>query len=466
MLFTSWRFFYLLIATFILYYNPVLKKYQVSVLIVASVIFSLRINVFLLLSVVLVNGIIFLFIANNRSVLSHKRFALLGIFVNIVILSFYKYKSFIASLFISDLSSLGSTSSYILAIPLPVGISFYTFHGISLFADSMRQGKSVIVRDVPKGWKHTILDICLYMLFFPKLISGPIIKATDLFHQIKEKKFEQIDWKSICQLLIAGYFFKTVVSDNLKDYTVWMSFPYFDTLSSSTLIAFIFGYSSQIFADFCGYSLIATGVAKLFGYQLPVNFNFPYISRSFSEFWSRWHISLSVFLRDYLYIPLGGNKISRFRTSINLMVTMTLGGLWHGAAWSYVLWGGAHGMALALERPFRNMFATNVIVNFFRIAVVYLLVSLAWLLFKLPDISHVILYLKAIKNNISLPNNFGYIIPTIVYSVPVVGYHVYHLWRMKKGTMPRLVVELIYAGMLFLIIFQHGSSNSFVYFQF
>jgi len=123
-------------------------------------------------------------------------------------------------------------------------------------------------------------------------------------------------------------------------------------------------------------------------------------------------------------------------------------------------------MALALERPFRNMFATNVIVNFFRIAVVYLLVSLAWLLFKLPDISHVILYLKAIKNNISLPNNFGYIIPTIVYSVPVVGYHVYHLWRMKKGTMPRLVVELIYAGMLFLIIFQHGSSNSFVYFQF
>jgi alginate O-acetyltransferase complex protein AlgI len=237
-------------------------------------------------------------------------------------------------------------------------------------------------------------------------------------------------------------------------------------LSSLTLIALIFGYSSQIFADFCGYSLIALGVAKLFGYHLPINFNFPYISKSFSEFWSRWHISLSKFLRDYLYIPLGGNRISQFRTYINIMVTIILGGLWHGAAWSYVLWGFFHGMALALERPFRNRIVSNVAMNIIRIATVYILVSLAWLFFKLPDVSHVILYFKAIRNNFSVPHNFGYIIPILIFSIPVWGYHILYLWNTSRGMMPRMVVDFLYAVMLFLIIFERGSLTSFVYFRF
>jgi alginate O-acetyltransferase complex protein AlgI len=143
-----------------------------------------------------------------------------------------------------------------------------------------------------------------------------------------------------------------VIADNLKDYTFWISFPYYQGFGTLTNLTLLFGYSIQIFADFAGYSLIAIGFAAALGYKIPDNFDFPYISRSLSEFWRRWHISLSTWLRDYLYFPLGGNRKGKIRTYVNLMTVMTLGGLWHGAAWSYAVWGIYHGFGLAVERFF------------------------------------------------------------------------------------------------------------------
>ena len=151
------------------------------------------------------------------------------------------------------------------------------------------------------------------------------------------------------------FFKKWLVADNLKDITYWISYPFFQNLSSLTLITLLTGYSAQIFADFAGYSLIAIGVAELFGYHLPQNFNFPYISKSFSEFWTRWHISLSSWLKEYLYFSLGGNRKGKGRTYLNLLIVMFLGGLWHGAAWSFAVWGLWHGTALVIERKFFNI---------------------------------------------------------------------------------------------------------------
>jgi alginate O-acetyltransferase complex protein AlgI len=193
-----------------------------------------------------------------------------------------------------------------------------------------------------------------------------------------------------------------VIADSLKEFTFWISFPHFQGFKTLPLLAMLFGYSCQIFADFAGYSLIAIGLAKLFGYDLLKNFDFPYISTSFKEFWKRWHISLSSFLMEYLYIPLGGNRKGKTRTYINLLLTMFLGGLWHGAAWSYAVWGTFHGMALAIERflgdkvRLKKNFALEVLKGL----MVFTFVTLAWLLLKLPQFAHVIHYFRSLVKNV------------------------------------------------------------------
>jgi alginate O-acetyltransferase complex protein AlgI len=233
----------------------------------------------------------------------------------------------------------------------------------------------------------------------------------------------------------------------------------------------LFGYSCQIFADFAGYSLIAIGLAKLFGYNFKDNFNFPYISTSFKEFWKRWHISLSSFLMEYLYFPLGGNRKGKFRTYINLMIVMFLGGLWHGAAWSYAIWGSFHGFALAIERFAKDKIKIKIqpsrIFKIFKVFLIFGFVTLAWLLFKLPDFHHVIEYFKCIFNNLRAKNDFKIIIYIMLYSSPVLLYHLIYLLKEKPVYNKfRRFEYLLYGMMIFLIIVNSGSSGAFIYFQF
>jgi alginate O-acetyltransferase complex protein AlgI len=231
----------------------------------------------------------------------------------------------------------------------------------------------------------------------------------------------------------------------------------------------LFGYSCQIFADFAGYSLIAIGLSKLFGYQFLDNFNFPYISTSFKDFWKRWHISLSSFLMEYLYFPLGGNRKGKRRTYINLMITMILGGLWHGAAISYAVWGTFHGMALALERLLSHYITikTGVFVRILQRLVVFFFITLAWLLFKLPEFDNVINYFKSIKNNFWMTDNYYTLTYIALYSMPVFIYHLAYLIRQKSYfQIIRKYEHLPYALMLFFIVANSGSSGTFIYFQF
>jgi len=401
----------------------------------------------------------------------HRKFwATIGVAINIVVLCFFKYSSLAYRTMGSALD--GGVGAFLISIPLPIGISFYTFEGISLMVDVFRTGeygklKVAVDRNFFRHWLNT----ALFVSFFPHLVSGPILKAHDFLPQIRQKYFSYIHWEYAFKAIVLGYFLKMVVADNLNQQTFWIAYPHFQYLGQITLTALLFGYSIQIFSDFAGYSLIALGVASLFGYRLQVNFDFPYISSSFSEFWRRWHISLSTWLKEYLYISLGGNRKGKVNTYINLIITMGLGGLWHGAAWSYAVWGLWHGMALAAERLIRDYvripWAEHPLYVVAKTIFVFVFVTFGWLLFKLPEFSQTVDFLRAMAANTMVTNAKRIIISIILFSLPSILYHFYYLLR-SRGiyTMGRAVEIIVYGVMLFLIIVNSGESNAFIYFQF
>jgi alginate O-acetyltransferase complex protein AlgI len=262
--------------------------------------------------------------------------AIFGVVLNLLVLGFFKYAGLFALSF-SEWFGVGiRPGHWLVLLPLPIGISFYTFQGISLVVDVYRYGheknRAVFgMNHCRSFWEHYFKTV-FFVCFFPQLVAGPIVKAHDFFPQIAYKRRSELRLEPALRYLILGYFLKIGVADNLQAQTFWIAYPYFLKFSSVELLALLFGFSMQIFADFAGYSLIAIGTARLFGYRLPANFNFPYIARSFSEFWRRWHISLSSWQKECLYFALGGRRRSSGRTYSNLFLVMFLGGLWHGAA--------------------------------------------------------------------------------------------------------------------------------------
>jgi alginate O-acetyltransferase complex protein AlgI len=476
MLFNSIEFVILVLVTFLIYYVPIWKAYAQNVQMVTLIVSSLffygyyePILILLLLFSVTINVVSSYLIIYGDD--ANRRFhAIWGVVLNLSILLFFKYSGLLGS----TLFDRGSeVVAFLTSIPLPIGISFFTFQGISLIVDTYRYRDVKEYRSlIPKWWVSHARNVLLFKGFFPQLVSGPIVKAYFFLPQIKRKLFSEINWEYCFRTLVLGYFLKMVIADNLKDNTTLITYPYFEAESSLTLIVMLFGYSMQIYADFAGYSLIALGLAALFGYQFPINFNFPYISSSFSEFWNRWHISLSSFLREYLYIPLGGNRKGKFRTYFNLLITMVLGGLWHGAAWSYAIWGTFHGLLLAIERFITTHVKVKqtALVVTIKAVFVFVTVTLAWLLFKLPEFTHVIAYLKALAGNWQRPHNGLPIVLVLTYSIPVIGYHLVYLLRSTESIRTQQLISkcepLLFGLMLFLIVTNSGSSNSFIYFQF
>jgi alginate O-acetyltransferase complex protein AlgI len=402
----------------------------------------------------------------HKDIKYKKAAAIIGVVINLSILVFFKYSPLIAKTFFSERDSIGQ---FLVTLPLPIGISFFTFQGISLVVDVYRGKKVSSNRLVPNSfWQHA-LQILFFKGFFPQLISGPIVKAHDFIPQIGSKKLSDIQWEIVIKQLILGYFLKMVVADNLKDYTFWISYPYFQNYSSITLLSMLFGFSCQIFADFAGYSLIAIGLAKLFGYQFLDNFNFPYIATSFKSFWKRWHISLSTFLMEYLYFPLGGNRNGKLRTYFNLMFVMVIGGLWHGAAWSYAVWGLFHGSLLAMERLLSGIIKIKktLLIAIFRGTIVFLSVTFAWLLFKLPNFDHVIAYFDSIFSNYRAIDNAEIISSILIYSTPILFYHLIYVIKVTRYFKFIKSNEYLFYGiMLLLIILNSGTAGAFIYFQF
>lgn len=469
MLFNSYEFLILLLITLLVYYRA--YGLQVPLLILSSFSFyafnTPKLLLLLLVSVIL--NIIFSY-AVVHSEYRKKSYAIAGVVTNLLILIFFKYSPLLGSTFFPSTSSLGH---FLTQIPLPIGISFFTFQGISLLVDTFKDSQKVnYTALVPKLISKHGLNTALFISFFPQLVAGPIVKAKDFIPQISKKYFKDIDFTTCFKNLTTGYFLKMVVADNLHDFTGQMIYPYFIVKPSIELLIMLFGYSMQIFADFAGYSLIAIGIAGLFGYRLHDNFLFPYISKSFSEFWRRWHISLSSFLKEYLYFPLGGNRKGKGRTYINLFITMALGGLWHGAAWSYAIWGFYHGMALAIERYLKDQFGTseNKWLQIGKGIFVFSIVTLGWLLFRLPEFDHVIGYVSSVFSNFSQAlalkdiRNIGMI---LIYSIPVLTYHLYYIIKVKNSKFRFVKYEFAaYGLMLFFIFTNSGSADAFIYFQF
>src|SRR3977135_3761261 len=337
MTFTSWQFGIFVAAVFGAYYLPSFKALQIQLLVIASLFFYGygQPELLPLLAVAVIGTYLFLILAfQNRRV-----WLPIGIAFNLALLAFFKYKF----LFVDPTSpALAGVApiDFLLKLPLPIGISFFVFHNISLLVDLTRQ----------KSSPPDLTSVFLYIIFFPQLVSGPITRAEMFMPQIQPKYFGDIPFVEAAKWILTGFFFKLYVANNLNEMTSYMDFPLHETLQTQDRWLLVFLYSHQIYADFFGYSAIAIGLALLFGYRLPVNFNLPYISASFSEFWSRWHISLSSWLRTYLYIPLGGNRRGTVGSHRNIMIVSGRGRLRHGAGLSYLAWGGMHGVLLVAER--------------------------------------------------------------------------------------------------------------------
>ncbi|MDF3820334.1 MBOAT family protein [Leptospira sp. 96542] len=282
---------------------------------------------------------------------------------------------------------------------LPLGISFYTFQSVSYIVD-------VYKREIPAETSY--LSYLLFLSFFPQLVAGPIVTAKSFLPQIRKS----LDWRKIplafaIFLILLGLFKKVVLADHLAESSEFV-FRNPSEMDIRTLWVGLISYSFQIYCDFSGYTDIAQGAALMFGFRLPENFSMPYLARGFSEFWTKWHISLSSWLKKYLYFNLGGNRNGVYRTYLNLLVVMLLGGLWHGANWNFVFWGFGHGVLLVLERAMGRFtsFPDSKLFTGFYIGFTFLMVSLLWIFFRTPNFSESLCYLQGlfIKNgDLSLP---------------------------------------------------------------
>lgn len=301
---------------------------------------------------------------------------------DLCLLGFFKYYGFFAGNVASFTSRLGLPVPLpLLQVALPVGISFFTFQAMSYVID-VRRGSSVPART---------LDFALYLSFFPHLIAGPIVRASELIPQFASPRDpRRIEAARAFGLICGGLLKKVLLADYISTRLVDPVFGSPLLHSRLDVIAAAYGYAVQIYCDFSAYSDMAIGIALLLGFQFPPNFNRPYIALSLRDFWRRWHMSLSRWLRDYLYIGLGGNRKGPARTQVNLMLTMLLGGLWHGAAWNFVLWGGMHGAGLAAERWYDNLKGANHTTHsWLRWFVTFHFVCIAWVFFRADSLATV-----------------------------------------------------------------------------
>jgi len=403
---------------------------------------------------------------------------IISLICNLGILCIFKYGPFLMQNFaylgrISGIISIDPFENWI----IPVGISFYTFQSMSYSID--------IYRGKMKPAK-SFRDFFLFVSFFPQLVAGPIVRAHKFMPQLTcRPRLSALSTHRGLYYIIWGMFMKVVVADNLAipvDYAFNMD----NLLELSPAQAWmgLICFSNQIFADFAGYSSIAIGLAYLMGLRFPTNFNYPYISASFSEFWTRWHITLSQWLRDYLYISLGGNRKGNSWLYFNLIVTMLLGGLWHGPSWTFVIWGGLHGLSLCIERllhrgrrQYPHSYAKNGTITFFNairkllgIMIVFLVVQVTWVFFRAESITMSLLFLKKMFVSPFTEVFFGEHVETIyfVLLIPVFIFHLgqlAHEWFGIRKTAYRLSV--IAGIMLFLLlVVERSEEHAFIYFQF
>ena len=396
-----------------------------------------------------------------------KRWVTLGVVMPLVILGIFKYFNF----FVDSFCALfGIARAGSLNILLPVGISFYTFQSLSYTIDVYR-GK------IPA--EKSFVNVALYIAFFPQLVAGPIVKAGEYIPQLYEDRNISLDnLQQGVQAFALGLFKKVVIADNIS---VFVDAVY-DTpaaFHAVTVLLAVAAYSIQIYCDFSGYSDMAVGCARCLGYDLPRNFNLPYLSKNVTEFWKRWHISLSTWLMEYVYFPLGGSRKGTARRYINLMLTMLIGGLWHGAAWTFIIWGGLHGLALVVHKLWikhRKGGSVSAFGTACSILLTFVFVSLAWVFFRAGSFKTAFLVFKAIftwQSGVVFISSwavFGIAVIMLAQAAAVIKSEREH--KAWEGYYPTVRLDT-FAGLLLFFTFvgltlglAYTGNNPFIYFQF
>ena len=467
MLFDSPVYFLFLVAVVLAYWRLRWKN-QNLMLLAASYFFygwwDWRFLALMLLSTTLDYFIAFR-IADSRNPQRRKAFLVLSLVLNFTFLGFFKYFNFFVDSMLSAAATLGAhhLSAPLLRVLLPPGISFYTFQEVAYIVDVYR-GKQEPAR--------SFVEYALFVSLFPHLIAGPIQRPGHLLSQVQHpRRFQTALFYDGIMLIVFGLFRKCVLADNFGiianlAFDGRLGHGFFPTLIG----AFAFGF--QIYGDFSGYTDLARGSAKLLGFEFVVNFRRPYLAVSLQDFWRRWHISLSSWLRDYLYIPLGGNRKGAARTYINLMITMLLGGLWHGANWTFVVWGGLHGFWLALERFLEEAFHAPLFAKVgtaFSRFVTLSIVGIAWIFFRATDLKQALSMLGAM-GDLTWNAEYGPVLLFMgVLGAVVVGVDLAleqtdseYLFQHRPVFAPALAAGLLIATALFGAL----NSNAFIYFQF
>ena len=334
------------------------------------------------------------------------RLLALGVTANLLLLGYYKYTNF----FLASLGGFGGTPHAVVAIILPLGISFFTFTQIAFLVDASRG----------EAKEYSLVHYCLFVTYFPHLIAGPILHHGEMMPQFQDKRVYSPQWENFAvglSIFLIGLYKKTVLADGVAEYVG----PAFNAAAAGGTLTFLdawgaaLAYTFQIYFDFSGYSDMAIGLSRMFGIVLPLNFDSPYKAASIIDFWRRWHITLSRFLRDYLYFPLGGNRKGGARRHLNLFLTMLIGGLWHGAGWTFVCWGALHGIYLAINHGFRSLCRTLDVEparwfawRWFATLLTFIAVVIGWVLFRAADLTAALAMLKGMAgmNGLAMPERW------------------------------------------------------------
>lgn len=478
MLFNSIEFAIFLPIVFVLYWFVANKNYRLQnlLIVISSFVFYGWWDWRFLFLMIFSAGIDFiagLKIEQTGNQKTKKAFLFLSVFTNLGILGVFKYFNFFIDNFVRAFSFLGYQINPVsLEVILPVGISFYTFQALSYTID--------VYKDRLPAVKEPVAYFA-YISFFPQLVAGPIERATNLLPQFyKARRFDYDNAVNGMRQILWGLFKKIVIADNCSIYANEI-FSNYRHYSGSTLLLGSFFFAFQIYCDFSGYSDIAIGSARLFGFSLMRNFAYPYFSRDIAEFWRRWHISLSTWFRDYVYIPLGGTKVRRHIQIRNILIVFLISGFWHGASWTFIVWGLLNALyflpllIFGKHRSNINIAAEGKllpsIVEFIQISLTFLLTSIAWIFFRSKSLSDSFAYISGIfsKSLFTVPEVFPKSFIAIILAFVLVEWlqrekqHALHVESLK---IPRLAVWGFYLLLILIIFLYGGTQQQFIYFQF
>lgn len=481
MLFNSFEFLLFFPIVTVLFFS-IPHQFRWMLLLFASCFFYMffkPVYILILAFTIIIDYIAGILIERQKEKNKRKFLLLTSLIANVGVLAIFKYYNFIALNVNSIFESFNENASLaLLNILLPIGLSFHTFQAMSYTIE--------VYRGNQKAEKHFGL-YALYVMFYPQLVAGPIERPQNVLHQFHEvKHFDADKFESGMRLILWGLVKKTVIADRLAlPVNELFNTPYAGWSGLAIIIATIF-FSIQIYCDFSGYSDIAIGTARTMGYNLMVNFRQPYLSSNIREFWSRWHISLSTWFRDYVYIPLGGNRGSKHKTYLNLFIVFILSGIWHGANWTYIVWGALHGLFIVTFLAISPMLNKVRYSGFINILVTYIVVCMAWIYFRASDIqqaNHLVAtifkpdanYLTIGKTSLhGLPNSFlglpfwkfvltGLLVPVVFLSDLLINSQQYR----RIFTLPSTLRWSGYYALIIAVIFLGVyETNQFIYFQF